>query len=93
MSTRHHAGGGIRQRAPYWFPAKTHGIGWGVPDVWQGWAVLLAYVAGTVLAAMRFPPGQATLPFAGCIALLSVLLIAVCCWKGEPILAGSRRRT
>lgn len=27
--------------APYGFPARRRGWGWGVPAVWEGWAVLL----------------------------------------------------
>ena len=29
----------------YWFPTKRYGWGWGVPRMWQGWAVLAAYAA------------------------------------------------
>ena len=34
---------GIKNSKPktIWFPAKTYGYGWGLPKVWQGWAVLL----------------------------------------------------
>jgi hypothetical protein len=28
----------------YWFPVKTYGWGWGCPNCWQGWVVILAYV-------------------------------------------------
>lgn len=29
------------QKTTIWFPAKSHGWGWGVPKVWQGWVALL----------------------------------------------------
>ncbi len=29
----------------FWFPAKKYGWGWGFPVTWQGWVVLLAYIA------------------------------------------------
>jgi hypothetical protein len=29
----------------FWFPAMKYGVGWGFPVTWQGWAVLLAYIA------------------------------------------------
>jgi hypothetical protein len=28
-----------------WFPAKRYGWGWGLPVAWQGWVVLLAWLA------------------------------------------------
>ena len=28
-----------------WFPAKTYGWGWGFPVRWQGWMVMLGYIA------------------------------------------------
>jgi len=30
---------------PEWFAAKRYGLGAGLPISWQGWAVLLAYLA------------------------------------------------
>ena len=29
----------------YWFPAKRYGWGWGPPATWQGWAVLILWLA------------------------------------------------
>ena len=29
----------------YWFPVKRYGWGWGLPIVWQGWVVLVAYTS------------------------------------------------
>ena len=29
----------------YWFPAKRFGWGWGPPATWQGWCVLLVFLA------------------------------------------------
>ncbi len=83
----------VSSRPHYWLPAKKFGFGWGVPYAWQGWVVLLAYVAGTVLAGVFFPPGRDPLAFGGIVALLSLLLVLVCSWKGEPILSDKRRRT
>lgn len=36
----------------YWFPAKQYGWGWGLPNAWQGWAVLAGF--GLLLAAAAF---------------------------------------
>jgi len=69
----------------YWFPAKTHGWGWGIPCTWQGWVVLAVYlallVAGTRLIGEN-PLGA--LVYVGYALALSVALIAICWWKGEP---------
>ena len=68
----------------YWFPAKRHGWGWGVPSRWQGWAVLLAYVALLGLAALLARPDREPAVFAMLVSALSLGLVAVCWRKGEP---------
>ncbi len=69
----------------YWFPAKRYGWGWGMPSCWQGWCVLAAYVVGIALLAFLYPPASddSQVFFAGLIGL-SVVLVAVCWFKGEP---------
>ena len=65
----------------FWFPAKRYGWGWGLPNCWQGWMVLIAYVllltAGSPLLAVN-----AGLYIAHVI-ILSIVLIIVCYLKGE----------
>ena len=34
-----------KKNSDIWFPAKKYGIGWGVPNTWQGWVVFLSYIA------------------------------------------------
>lgn len=68
----------------YWFPAKRYGWGWGFPTAWQGWGVIAIYVALIAAGATLFPPSIEPGLFAGCLVLLSLLLIAVCWAKGEP---------
>ena len=69
----------------YWFPVRPagNGWGWGLPRVWQGWAVLLAFlvllIGGVIVLA---PHGQLAIIAYGCF--LGVLLAAVAAWKGEP---------
>lgn len=65
----------------YWFPAKRHGWGWGVPRRWHGWAVLLLYtlVIGTAAVAGRGAAWQIPVFV---VATLGVLV--VCLVKGEP---------
>jgi hypothetical protein len=66
----------------YWFPAKRYGWGWGPPATWQGWAVLAVYLIAVVLGAPALR-GHRLLQFLW-IAALTVLLIGVCWWQGEP---------
>jgi hypothetical protein len=69
----------------YWFPVRParNGWGWGLPVVWEGWAVLLGYFAvligGIILLA---PFGE--LAIIGYSLALGALLLAIFFWKGEP---------
>ena len=67
----------------YWFPAKRYGWGWGPPNNWQGWSVVAGFAALIAVGAATILPRSHT-GFIGCVAVLSVLLIGVCWWKGEP---------
>ena len=61
----------------YWFPAKRHGWGWGPPSAWQGWVVLLVYLA-FILGGIPFV--QASRGSAAYIAYafaLTIVLIAI----------------
>lgn len=42
----------------YWFPAKTCGWGWGLASTWEGWPVLLGYLALLALCLKGFPPHE-----------------------------------
>ncbi len=66
-----------------WFPAKRYGWGWGFPTVWQGWAVLAAFVALLAVGGLVVLPGYGPAVFVGYTAMLCALLIAVCLAKGE----------
>ena len=72
-------------RKPYWFPVRpaSRGWGWGLPLVWQGWAVYAVFFAalsgGLVLLA---PYGQLVTIAWGCI--VAAFFVAVVAWKGEP---------
>ena len=39
---------------PEWFAAKSYGLGAGLPISWQGWAILLGFIAIVGLAAWLF---------------------------------------
>ena len=69
-----------------WFPAKTVGYGWGMPNCWQGWLVLLTYLGLAVVGAfviLREPKnaGYYVLYMLG----LSTVLIFICWLKGEKL--------
>ncbi len=40
----------MEKESRYWFPAKRYGWGWGLPISWQGWAVLLLWLAAILIA-------------------------------------------
>ena len=68
----------------YWFPAKRYGWGWGLPTVWQGWAVLIGYMVVVTLIALLSPPAVNTDRFWGLVFLATVALGVVVWRKGEP---------
>ncbi len=69
----------------YWFPAKRYGWGWGLPTAWQGWGVLLAYLAlvfgGIPLVHVSKGGGV----FFTYVAAVTAVLIVICWLKGEPL--------
>jgi len=66
-----------------WFPAKRYGWGWGPLCCWQGWMILLAYVALTISAAVFISPASYIGLFLIVIYGISIALILICWWKGE----------
>ena len=66
-----------------WFPTKTYGWGWAPPIVWQGWVVMLVFVGLLVVIAVVFPPSKQMGTFLGLAGVDTLLLVAVCYWKGE----------
>lgn len=73
------------QRLPkYWFPAKKYGWGWGFPSTWQGWLVLLAYIAILAALVLIFEPKEHPFPFYIGLTIATAILILICLIKGEP---------
>lgn len=68
----------------YWFPAKTHGWGWGVPSAWQGWLVLALYIAGMVALTLLVNPEERIAEFLAGVVALTAALLVICWLKGEP---------
>ena len=69
----------------YWFRAKRYGWGWGLPATWQGWMVLVAFVALLVLGSNIFPRRREFWSYLAYVAVLAVLLTGICWLKGEPL--------
>jgi hypothetical protein len=67
----------------YWFPAKRCGWGWGLPATWQGWAILISWIAVLVPTSAWLAP-RSTLLFILFLVIMVVAIIAICCAKGEP---------
>ena len=74
----------VNERPRYWFPAKRYGWGWGPPATWQGWVVLVAYIGLMAAVAWIVPPERSVVGFVAAVSGLSLGVIAICWWKGEP---------
>lgn len=70
-------------RPRYWFPAKRYGWGWGLPATWQGWIVLLAWLAFLISVGIFLAPRSLPL-YDLAVAVLCAALVAVAYAKGEP---------
>ena len=71
----------------YWFKRKAFGWGW-VPATWEGWATLLIWLLVFALLNIDFmqnpaPDNATTTRFLFHVFVLTLVLIAVCYWKGE----------
>ena len=68
----------MSEQPRYWFPAKRYGWGWGLPSTWEGWVVLVGYLA-LLLALIVFVPADryANWFWTGLMALVATL-IAIC---------------
>jgi lipoprotein signal peptidase len=64
-----------------WFPTKKYGWGWGLPNCWQGWVVLTAYLV--MLFGGAFLISTDSRLYIAYAAVLSVILIIICYFKGE----------
>jgi hypothetical protein len=67
----------------YWFPAKRHGWGWGSPTTWQGWLVLVAWLACVIPVSVWLAQRSAPLVLLFLVVMGGVLVL-VCYVTGEP---------
>jgi hypothetical protein len=67
-----------------WFPAMKYGVGWGLPIAWQGWVVLLTYIALMLLGGLFIGKSPfMIIPFIIYVFILSGILLYICRKKGE----------
>ena len=78
------SGPGTKNDTVYWFKAKRHGRGWGLPCSWQGWAFFIPWCALSIITTRELVvPGHAVYVLA--LALEAAVLVLVCYLKGEPL--------
>jgi hypothetical protein len=64
-----------------WFPARKYGWGWGLPQRWQGWVVIVGYIGALALGFPLLHTHPIT--FIVYVQVVSLLLGLVCWIKGE----------
>ena len=62
-----------------WFAPKRYGYGAGLPIAWQGWAILIGYIA--VIAAAAALVRYSWIAFASLVAAATAALILICAQK------------
>jgi hypothetical protein len=67
----------------YWFPAKRYGWGWGPPTAWQGWVILLVWLAAMAAGSLFLMPRH-LVGFLVFVLVMTILLLVICYAKGEP---------
>ncbi len=70
----------------YWFPAKKYGWGWGLPQTWQGWLVLDAYLLVIIISLFITMFGGSKYFNYGIAGFIfdTAALVWICKKKGEP---------
>ena len=63
----------------FWFPAKTYGWGWGLPVKWQGWVVIIAYIALVTISGVMLDNLHRNACFGG----LTIVMVYIFWLKGE----------
>lgn len=69
----------MKEDKPFWFEAKTYGLGWSLPVTWQGWLTVLTYLVLLIAGLVLIPRGSRW-PY---VVAITVILVAIIVWKGE----------
>jgi hypothetical protein len=73
----------VTDQSTFWFSVKRYGYGWGLPNRWQGWLVLAAYLA-LVYGGIRYlEPRRDSLSLFVYLIVLTAVLVIVIAVKGE----------
>lgn len=72
----------MTEKPRYWFPAKRHGWGWGLPCAWQGWIVLGTFLGGVAASSSLLADRLVLRSVA--ISAAGLALVSICWIKGEP---------
>ncbi|HEY2433259.1 MAG TPA: hypothetical protein VGI12_11350 [Vicinamibacterales bacterium] len=67
----------------YWFSAKRSGWGWGPPSAWQGWVVLILYLALVFGGIPYVHATRGSVVYVAYVFVLTAALVAVCWLTGE----------
>jgi hypothetical protein len=73
----------MNDKPAFWVPVKRYGWGWGLPVRWQGWVVLIAYLASMYAGIDYFRSQRNMAGLLVYLAILTVVLIAIVVAKGE----------
>jgi hypothetical protein len=73
----------IGKEPRYWFRAKRHGLGWGMPLAWQGWVAFIAWLILLPLCLLFLTPGVKTSRWAF-IGAMILFLLGIYYFKGDP---------
>ncbi|HUZ07167.1 MAG TPA: hypothetical protein VMV89_06730 [Candidatus Paceibacterota bacterium] len=65
-----------------WFPAKKYGWGWGLPNCWQGWIVMLAWLMLLGIGGVLLMPKHSRIFFSYTVILVGVWIL-ILFFKGE----------
>ena len=68
----------------YWFPAKRYGWGWSLPCAWQGWVVLIVYLALIIAGIPFIKVSTGTAAYFAYSLILTIVFIGICWLTGEP---------
>lgn len=69
----------------YWFRAMRYGWGWSLPLSWEGWVIFIAYLAAIFAGIYLLPPEKHKVAFTLLVLVSSLVLVAICWVKGEPL--------
>lgn len=71
------------EKPNFWFPAKNHGYGWGLPITWQGWVVFVTYFIVVIVTLYFRSSSESSALQTALIFVYTIILLIVCLIKGE----------